>query len=607
MSFLPLHAENGTTFGVTISPRKELSRSIFSKDSFKLTNALLPPTTLAGALSGVSGLEVRKYGGSGSLMTFSIRGGNASQSLVAVEDVPLNSAQNGQMDLSLFPASGFDTVDVVKGGGSSIFGANAASGYVNFFSTRPQSSSVLLSSGVGSFGRYFLSGEANIKLGKNLALRTIAQLERVKNDFPYTNYGTNTRRINSGFSNTHLHLSLDHWTRNWSTKLTGFYNSKRAGQPGDRYNQNPVATQEDDFLFTSWKTILFHPLLTEFLLSYTHAYNRYTDPLYVLGALDARHRNHQIFASVSQEWEKSWFSMRYGIDDRWNRIDSTELEASPRNLFSQYLSCQADLFRKKLKLSGRYRLEMSSHYGFLYNWNTGFNSLLPFQTTVRFNVGTSFREPTFNDLFWPADAFAEGNPGLRPERSINIDAGVEKVLLSHFSIGISIYQNDYSDLIVWIPGAGGKWSPENVSKARYRGGELELAFTWKEFVKTEFKYSKLFAINREEGQYFGKSIPNKPFDLFSFSLMLRKGRWGLDSKFQYTGFSYSTKANTVSASGIIPATMQWDMTLGCAVIAGLKASVSCENLLDRRFLSVDNKPMPGRAFSMNLNYKFTLI
>jgi vitamin B12 transporter len=607
VSAVTVQAGNDPEFGITISPRKELSRSIFSKESRKLTNELIPPSTLADAISSVGGLQLRKYGASGSLVTFSIRGGNASQSLVAVEDVPLNSAQNGQMDLSLFPVSGFDSVDIVKGGGSSLFGANAASGFVNFFSTRPRHSTLNLSCGGGSFGRLYLEGDANILASPSFFLRSLVRIERAKNDFVYTNYGTNTRRINAGYTNFYFHLQADYGRHDWNTKLTAFYNSKKAGQPGDRYLQNPVASQEDDFLFTSWKTVFYRPLLTEFLLSYAQSYNRYRDPIYLLGPLDARHHNGQIFTSLAQEWERNWFSMRYGLEDRWNHIDSTELKAEPRNLLSQFLTCQADLFGKRLKLSGRGRTEFSSVYGFVYTWNTGFNAMLPYRMTLRFNAGTSFREPTFNDLFWPEDAFAKGNPHLLPERSFSIDAGLEKSVFSFVSLKGSIYQNDFLDLIVWTQAAGGKWSPENVSKARYRGGEVEVSFAWKDLFRSEFRYSKLHAINREPGQYFGKSIPYKPFDLLSFSLTAKKGRWGVHSRYQYTGFSYSTKANTVSSSGIVPAAMQWDLGLACQILPSMKASVSCENLLDQRFLSADNRPMPGRSFAMNINYKFTML
>ena len=44
--------------------------------------------------------------------------------------------------------------------------------------------------------------------------------------------------------------------------------------------------------------------------------------------------------------------------------------------------------------------------------------------SITANIGRSFRAPSFNDLYWPDDGFAYGNPDLKPETATNMDFGL---------------------------------------------------------------------------------------------------------------------------------------------------------------------------------------
>jgi vitamin B12 transporter len=92
---------------------------------------------------------------------------------------------------------------------------------------------------------------------------------------------------------------------------------------------------------------------------------------------------------------------------------------------------------------------------------------------LRAGVGTGFRPPTFDDLFWPARASAAGNPDLLPERSLDADLGVEMRLAGGTRVQLTGFHNRVRDLIQWTPGADGVWRPHNVGEARIRGLELE--------------------------------------------------------------------------------------------------------------------------------------
>ena len=48
-----------------------------------------------------------------------------------LDGVKINSSQNGLVDLSSFPVSELDNIEIVRGGTSALFGGNAIGGVVN--------------------------------------------------------------------------------------------------------------------------------------------------------------------------------------------------------------------------------------------------------------------------------------------------------------------------------------------------------------------------------------------------------------------------------------------------------------------------------------------
>lgn len=83
--------------------------------------------------------------------------------------------------------------------------------------------------------------------------------------------------------------------------------------------------------------------------------------------------------------------------------------------------------------------------------------------------------PTFNDLYWPGDMFAAGNPGLVPQTSLGAEAGLRFSAGNLLGASVTGFVTATEDLILWLPGADGVWSPENTAESLSRGVELEAA------------------------------------------------------------------------------------------------------------------------------------
>jgi outer membrane cobalamin receptor len=91
-------------------------------------------------------------------------------------------------------------------------------------------------------------------------------------------------------------------------------------------------------------------------------------------------------------------------------------------------------------------------------------------TRVRASAGTGIRPPDVFEI-----AFTD-NPGLRPERSRSVEAGVEQVIHGGaLVIDAAVFANHYDDLIVTTGralGTSSRYRTDNISNARARGLEL---------------------------------------------------------------------------------------------------------------------------------------
>ena len=104
-------------------------------------------------------------------------------------------------------------------------------------------------------------------------------------------------------------------------------------------------------------------------------------------------------------------------------------------------------------------------------------------TKLHGSLGTGFRAPSLNELFYPF----YGNPDLKPEKSRGYDIGVEQKLLDkRLTADITYFHNDFSDLIGTDPTT---FTAANISKARSEGVEFVLNWQALESISFDVSYT----------------------------------------------------------------------------------------------------------------------
>jgi outer membrane cobalamin receptor len=198
-----------------------------------------------------------------------------------------------------------------------------------------------------------------------------------------------------------------------------------------------------------------------------------------------------------------------------------------------------------------------------------------------------------------------GNPDLKPEHGTDWDLGfrLRYPVLNGIAFDANYFSLRLTDLIVWQQGGvGGKWAPENVSKALIQGveGFLNLKLI-PEHVDLVVNYTYLDARNDDEDDRntYRKYLVYRPKNTLNINL---SGSWlGFTGSlsWQYVGYRYVVPANTVwlDPYQIADLTLGWQHELkGC----DLDITFQIKNMFDELYEFVQYQPIPGREFRLNV-------
>ena len=118
---------------VTVASRLPMAADQLTADVVVITQeqlANLPADNLADALQALAGVQVSRTGGPGQPTSVLIRGAAAANTLVLVDGVRMGSATLGQFDFSTIGLAGIERIEVLRGPGASVYGADAVGGVV---------------------------------------------------------------------------------------------------------------------------------------------------------------------------------------------------------------------------------------------------------------------------------------------------------------------------------------------------------------------------------------------------------------------------------------------------------------------------------------------
>jgi outer membrane cobalamin receptor len=580
-------------------------------------------TDLGEVLRGVEGAFVKEYGGSAGLKTLSIRGLSPEGVHVFLDGVPLNSLQTGLVDLSTIPIHIVDRVEVIRGGGSS---RSAEGGVINLVTKSGETQPVsFFNSTLGSFQT------RSLRLGrferiKKLNYAVSLHGEKSENNYPYLHHHKKEYRNNADYTSYDLFSKVGYEVSPSSRiSLSTMFTSRDLGDPGDLTLPTPRARREGD---RSLFDVRFENMIREnwslkAFLYHQKGRDHYNNPDPPFNISDT-HDEAVSGMGVQGDYLLGKHRITWELNGDLETLESTKVGERRRE--SGYTSIQGVIqsplisgltFHPSLRMDqysfssiqiispeGR---ELSPHFSLLYS-RSGF--------TFFSGIRRTFRNPTFNELFWLEDPFARGNPDLKSERSIQLEGGssfrfnIDSRMSSpklRGEIGVNIFRHEVSDQILWLMNDGGKWSPLNIGRVENQGIEAQMKFGVQksEFgVETSLNYTFLSAKDRSgEPNADGMQLVYRPEHMANLSASV-----------EYTSFQINFHERFVDERPVNRANFKWlpyyfvsDFNIAYKPLlwgATWAFKIGSKNLFDEQYEVIRDYPQPGREwrFSMGVTY-----
>lgn len=444
-------------------------------------------STLEDLLQREAGLQLSRTGGPGQAAGVLIRGSGASSTVVLIDGVRVGSATLGQAALATIGLAQIDRIEVLRGPGSSLYGADAVGGVVQIFTRRGQGAPQL-SGGVAVGGEASRSADIGIS-GSSGVLDYAAALTHdrsagVSSLRPGDQFG-NFNPDRDGYRRSTGQLKLGYAPAEghriglvaMKTRIESQYDASQFVAPlfkqdptpdfRDRSSSRVVSLDYRGRLTPAWTTTLQLGRNDDELAAGAAVVNRF-------------HTRREQFTWQNALALGAAQQLLLAIDGMDEAIDAsnfaTGLKRKNRALMAGY--------------SGRFgahdllldlRHDDNSVYGKADTGRIGWRYALAPGLSLRALAGTSFRAPTFNDLYYPG----YGVTNVAPERGRSLEFGAHWTgAMSDASV--TVYRNRVRDLIAYQPDR--RFCPPaaaynfgcagNVSDARLQGASLSASHRW---------------------------------------------------------------------------------------------------------------------------------
>jgi len=574
--------------------------------------------TAADAIKVAPGVTIADYGPAGGLQSVSIRGSTTNQVLVMVDGVRLNSALTGGADLSSLSADNIERIEVLREGGSALYGGDAVGGVVNIITKKKAAPFVLtLENGSYlptkhvegySFSQTQQSADATSLIDSQKALfswapvtgdvlwRTAGSVVRANNAYTFLDANGNVRQLqNAGLAggDGSLGVSAPWADGTLSADLAGAYDQK--GTPGQQSSPTLLASETDSSARAALKYSTDRFLADPFSLD-ASVHGEYQGIDYVDTQTPANDGHHKVYvagADVRQSATVSdTFSLVYGTSGSFTQGHSDTVGDPQRVTGGAFVQpvweWGAFSFRPAL------RYDASSDFFQQYPWGGVGATLaaawrLSDTDVVKTDVSRSYRVPSFEDLYWPAADGAAGNPNLKPETGYTVDLGFTRQK-GPFSYAATAYLRYVQDVILWQQGTDNIWRPSNYGIALYPGLEQEVSAVFEEHYTLSVNYTFLYTYTLDNLTLADdRRLPMTPVHNLNTTLAYQEGplSWSVTGK--YASLRYLTVANVTT----LPDYFTLDAVAKWKLSPAVSTYVAVDNLFGEQYQTSEDYPMPG--------------
>ncbi len=553
------------------------------------------------------GAAIFSAGGPGSTTSFRIRGGGSAQTLVLIDGAIVNSATAGLFNFGTLTTDNIESVTILRGGQSMLWGADAIGGVVDIRTKRGAGIPVArIFSEYGSFNSIREGGSLSGQLGLVDFSLALSRWDMAK--FSAINYRRGAAERDAlrnwqgsslvgiaGPMNGRLELAF-----RWINQDLDLDNPSTFGGPFDVFKSKATSRQ---FIYsgnyvqpmTDWwdmKVTLSHARETSITQGGTNQRSIISGLESTPGAFnssDIRTKSNRI------EWQSNVqmgdpFLLTVGYQFR-EQLGENEGNFSERIVSSHagFAQIQLNLF-DRLFATGGFRQDSHNAFGDSTTWRvTGGYLLKETGTKIRSSYATGFRAPDINELYFPNF----GNPTLEAEKSQSLDVAVDQQFFGNrVKVSVGYFWNRFRQLIQTTfdpvgcaPFTVFGFCAQNVGSAKSQGWEVaghvilaeELPYMNLLEVHSQYTYT----LTRDNNT--GDRLPRWPVHQASIDLTYQPiAPLSFTTTFRYVGSRFNTTGNQQPMADfhVINFAASYDFC------DNLQGYIRVDNILDRNYEEV---------------------
>ena len=552
--------------------------------------------TVSDALANVPGVQIANYGPMGTQVDYGIRGTSSAQTLVLIDGQPAPGGLADSVELGTLSTVGVARIEVVEGGGSTLYGTGAIGGIINVITEGRTPATATLYDGTFD-DREFHAQDAGLSFDRVVATNAFA----LPPSFSAGVGNPDTR--NSPYQGTTARYGFDHRVGAFDVSFRASLESDGAGVDGPFPAFSPTS-YENDVNETGVLTFGLHRARSKVSLALDAAHQAIAFDCDMTTDVNC----FQSTASLDTE-VRTGLSLRdviattgertiYGVDLSRGTVrgDDGDDDISTEALAQSAAYVQQTWFGARNEYYAGLRGERDGSLGGEFSPSLGARLALSDALALKVNAASAFRAPNASELYFPN----YGNPALVPER-----AEVGDVTLTDEQIfgGTSLgwFDNYTRELIVADP--ANNYLPENVGHAHIQGLTFETQTVPQRGISATLDVTNLYLAQNLDAQ---TRLPDDPV----FTVYV-----GLDYRGSARAFlrAAGISERAVGARGLVDPTQPAfsqpipysDLTAYTTFRVTPKLALTLRgfNLGNERYAEVGGYPMPGRTLAVELTAK----
>lgn len=391
------------------------------------------------------GIEVARNGGPGTTSSVFIRGANSNQNVVLVDGVRIGSSTTGTANWSAIPLSAIDHVEIVYGPLSTLYGADAIGGVVQIFTKKGVGApSVTAFAGVGSDKmREYDASVAGATGGAHSVSYSLSLGREKSEGFSATKPGNfSYNPDNDGYNKESaaaqlaLQLAKDHAVGLvfLQSRLDAqFDNGASVYDARTLQKLDNIGLFVHDQFLPNWHS--------QFQVA--QAEDKSGTDSSAAASGKSRINTRQTYFTWQNDIQIGADTLQILLDHRKEEVVSSSTPVLNGERSTESVAASYSLKRGQQLASFSVRNDDSSLYGSTTTGAAAYGYHLTSALRASASFGTSFRAPTFNELYYPGFGVATN----KPEKGRNIETGL------YFDDGRSqlsaiYYRNRVTDLLV---------------------------------------------------------------------------------------------------------------------------------------------------------------